>query len=281
MINCESITDIQRVISKHRANGQTIAFVPTMGALHNGHLSLLKAAQKKADIVICSIYVNPTQFNNADDLKNYPRLLEQDATKLKSVGCDILFSPSDDVMYHTSSTLKFDFGELDKILEGAFRLNHFSGVALIVCKLFHIIQPDYAFFGQKDLQQLAIIRKLVYELFFNVQIEAVPIEREEDGLAMSSRNGRLNVQERKDAVIFYQSLIHAKKLLLSGATREATLEAVKNIFKEHPAQLEYFDIVNDVDLKPKQKNYSEPDTVLCIAGYIGNVRLIDNMYLIS
>ncbi len=281
MINCESITDIQSVISKHRSNGQTIAFIPTMGALHNGHLSLIKEAQKKADIVVCSIYVNPTQFNNPDDLKNYPRLLEEDAEKLKSVGCDILFSPSDDVMYHTSSTLKFDFGELDKILEGAFRPNHFSGVALIVCKLFHIIQPDYAFFGQKDLQQLAIIRKLVYELFFNVQIEAVPIEREEDGLAMSSRNGRLNDQERKDAVIFYQSLIHAKKLLLSGANREATVEAVKNIFKDHPAQLEYFDIVNDVNLKPKQKNYSEPDTVLCIAGYIGNVRLIDNMYLIS
>ncbi len=281
MIHCESIIDIQNQISKHRTNGQTIAFVPTMGALHNGHLSLIKAAQKKADVVVCSIYVNPTQFNNADDLKNYPRLLKEDTKKLESVGCDILFSPSDAVMYHTSSTLKFDFGDLDKILEGAFRPNHFSGVALIVCKLFHIVQPDLAFFGQKDFQQVAIIKKLVYELFFTVQIQAVPIEREEDGLAMSSRNGRLNNEERRNAVVFYNSLVHAKNLLLSGTSRKATLEAVNTIFKDHPARLEYFDIVNDKDLNPKLENYSAPDTVLCIAGYIGNVRLIDNMYLIS
>jgi pantoate--beta-alanine ligase len=281
MIKCELITDIQRVISKHRASGQKIAFVPTMGALHDGHLSLIKAAQKKADIVVCSIYVNPTQFNNPDDLKNYPRLLEQDAIKLESVGCNILFSPSDDVMYHTSSTLKFDFGDLDKILEGAFRPNHFSGVALIVCKLFHIVQPDFAFFGQKDLQQLVIIRKLVYELFFNLSIEAVPIKREADGLAMSSRNGRLNKRDRTDATIFYQSLVHAKKLLQSGADRQAALAAVNLLFEGHSAKLEYFDIVNDLDLKPTLANYSAPNTVLCIAGFIGNVRLIDNMYLIS
>ncbi|MBK6265610.1 pantoate--beta-alanine ligase [Marivirga sp. S37H4] len=281
MTICESISDIQDVIANHRFNGHTIAFVPTMGALHDGHISLIKAAQKKADKVVCSIYINPTQFNNAEDLKNYPRNITDDIKKLESAGCDILFTPSDDIMYHTSSTLKFDFGELDKVLEGAYRPNHFSGVALVVSKLFHIVQPDFAFFGQKDLQQLTIIRKLVYELLFNIEINSVQIQREKDGLAMSSRNGRLNPKERKEAVIFYQSLTTAQSLLKSGADRSTTIHTVEKLFEGHLAQLEYFEIVNDQDLKPRHENYLRPDTVLCIAGYIGNVRLIDNMYLIS
>ncbi|GAA5033089.1 pantothenate synthetase [Marivirga lumbricoides] len=252
-----------------------------MGALHQGHLNLIKAAQKKADKVVCSIYVNPTQFNNSDDLINYPRLLEEDIKKLETVNCDILFTPSDEVMYQKTSTLKFNFGELDQVLEGAFRPNHFSGVALVVSKLFHIVQPDYAFFGQKDLQQLTIIKKLVQELLFNVQIESVPIQREPDGLAMSSRNGRLNPLERQEAVIFFECLSNARKILLENHDRQATISNVQQAFQHHSAKLEYFDIVDDSDLKPRHENYLRPDTVLCIAGYIGNVRLIDNMYLIS
>lgn len=281
MIICDSISSIQSVIAELRQKGLSIAFVPTMGALHQGHLNLLKAAQKKADKVVCSIYVNPTQFNNPDDLINYPRLINEDVEKLKSINCDILFTPSDEVMYQKASTLKFDFGELDQVLEGAFRPNHFSGVALVVSKLFHIVQPDYAFFGQKDLQQLTIIKKLVQELLFNIQIESVPIQREPDGLAMSSRNGRLTSTQREEAIIFFECLTKAKKLLTEGHDREVTITEVSQSFEGHSARLEYFDIVDDTNLKARQENYLRPDTVLCIAGYIGNVRLIDNMYLIS
>ncbi len=281
MTICESISDIQAVIAKHRLNGESIAFVPTMGALHDGHLRLVDAARKKADKVVCSIYVNPTQFNNAEDLKNYPRHIKEDIKKLESVGCNILFTPSDDIMYHTSSTLKFDFGHLDKVMEGAFRQDHFSGVALVVSKFFHIVQPDFAFFGQKDLQQLTIIRKLVYELLFNVEINSVPIQREKDGLAMSSRNSRLTKEGRKESVIFFQALNTARELLLKGTDREATIEAIEELFLGSLAKLEYFEIADDTDLKPKHENFLQPDTVLCIAGYVGNIRLIDNMYLIS
>ncbi len=250
-----------------------------MGALHDGHLSLVAAAKEKVDIVVCSIYVNPTQFNNQDDLKQYPRNIEADKDLLEKNGCDILFLPSDEVMYAGRNTIKFEFGDLDNVMEGKFRPGHFSGVALIVSKFFNIVLPNYAFFGQKDLQQLTIIKKLVEELFFNIEIIPVSIKREPHGLAMSSRNERLNQGDREDAKIFYNALSEAKLILKENQAAEEANNKVKSLFKNHKAQLEYFEIVSDKDLLPKTENYLEPDTVLCIAGFIGNVRLIDNMYL--
>jgi hypothetical protein len=175
----------------------------------------------------------------------------------------------------------FDFGTLGTVMEGKFRPGHFSGVALIVSKLFNIVLPDFAFFGQKDLQQLTIIKKLVEELFFNLEVITVPIKREPHGLAMSSRNERLTNEERNEAEIFFNALSEAKSILKEDQSAEKAERKVKALFDKHKAQLEYFEIVSDTDLLPKTENYLEADTVLCIAGFMGNVRLIDNMYLIS
>jgi pantoate--beta-alanine ligase len=274
-----SVAEIEAFIFERKAAGKTIGFVPTMGALHQGHLSLVSTAKQKADIVICSIYVNPTQFNNSNDLKLYPRNVEADKKLLEENGCDLLFLPSDEVMYADKNTITFDFAHLDKVMEGKFRPGHFSGVALIVSKLFNITQPTYTFFGQKDLQQLTIIKKLVEELLFKVEIITVPIKREANGLAMSSRNERLNEEEREEAKIFYTALNEAKAILKENQSAEQAKQTVELLFQNHRAKLEYFEIVSDKDLLPKSKNYLSPDTVLCIAGFMGKVRLIDNMYI--
>ncbi|WP_375580118.1 pantoate--beta-alanine ligase [Marivirga tractuosa] len=279
MISTGSIAEIQALITQFKSEGKKIGFVPTMGALHQGHLSLVATAKEKVDIVVCSIYVNPTQFNNQDDLKQYPRNIDTDKDLLDENGCDILFLPSDEVMYAGRNTIKFEFGDLDQVMEGKFRPGHFSGVALIVSKFFNIVLPNYAFFGQKDLQQLTIIKKLVEELFFNLEIITVPIKREAHGLAMSSRNERLSKEEREEARIFYQALTEAKSILKENQSGEEAKKEVKHLFDNHKAELEYFEIVSDKDLLPKTENYLAPDTVLCIAGFMGNVRLIDNMYL--
>jgi len=281
MITTGSIAEIQSLIRKYKAEGKKIGFVPTMGALHDGHLSLVNKAREKSDIVVSSIYVNPTQFNNQEDLQHYPRKTEQDKSLLGNCGCDILFLPSDEIMYADKSIISFDFGPLDKVMEGEFRPGHFSGVALIVSKLFNIVQPDFAFFGQKDLQQLSIIKTLVKDLLFNIEIVSVPIKREPHGLAMSSRNERLSEEDRKEAKIFYEALNAAKNIISEKKSTEEAKSKVQELFKNHKAELEYFEIVSDKDLLPKSENYLAPDTVLCIAGFIGNVRLIDNMYIIS
>lgn len=281
MITTGSIAEIQSLIRKYKAEGKKIGFVPTMGALHDGHLSLVNKAREKSDIVVSSIYVNPTQFNNQEDLQHYPRKTEQDKSLLGNCGCDILFLPSDEIMYADKSIISFDFGPLDKVMEGEFRPGHFSGVALIVSKLFNIVQPDFAFFGQKDLQQLSIIKTLVKDLLFNIEIVSVPIKREPHGLAMSSRNERLSEEDRKEAKIFYEALNAAKNIISEKKSTEEAKSKVQELFKTHKAELEYFEIVSDKDLLPKSENYLAPDTVLCIAGFIGNVRLIDNMYIIS
>jgi len=279
MITTGSIAEIQALISKLKSEGKKIGFVPTMGALHQGHLSLVTTAKEKTDIVVCSIYVNPTQFNNQNDLNQYPRNFDADKELLEKNGCDLLFLPSDEVMYSDNTTINFEFGSLGKVMEGKFRPGHFSGVALIVSKFFNIILPDLAFFGQKDLQQITIIKKLVEELFFNLEIISVPIKREAHGLAMSSRNERLSQDERAKAQIFHQALTDAQTILNAGNGIQQATQKVESLFEGHIAQLEYFEIVSDENLLPKTENYLAPDTVLCIAGFIGNVRLIDNMYL--
>ncbi|MBS1505375.1 MAG: pantoate--beta-alanine ligase [Bacteroidetes bacterium] len=263
---------------KHKWNSESIGLVPTMGALHEGHLSLIEASKRENQLTVATIFVNPTQFNNPGDLAKYPRTLERDLEALKSAGCDVVFAPEVNEMYRRPSTLKFDFGHLDKILEGEFRPGHFSGVGLVVSKLFHIVQPTVAYFGQKDFQQFKIIEKLVEELDFNVTLRRMPIFRESDGLAMSSRNQRLNADERKKAIVFYEALQLAKGILKEGKSVQAVKEAVKKKCEAiEGVKLEYFELAEGDNLTLAE-NVSD-QTVLLIAGFVGEIRLIDNLIL--
>lgn len=267
---------------KDNNSGQTIGFVPTMGALHQGHLSLINSSKKENDITVCSIFVNPTQFDNNEDLKKYPRNLQKDKEMLEANGCDILFVPSEREMYHkTSGIVKISFGYLETVMEGQYRPGHFNGVGIVVMKLFNIVAPDRAYFGQKDLQQFVVISNLVRELNINVTLRCMPILRENDGLAMSSRNVRLNEQERQNALIFYKSLKRAENLLAEGKPVRVVKQEMKEFFQAQPqANLEYFEIVNAQDLLPIEDDAThQKDIALCVAGYIGEVRLIDNMIL--
>ena len=272
------IKPLRAFLAGKRVRQFSIGLVPTMGALHQGHLELIKASRLKNDITVCSIYVNPTQFNNQSDLEKYPRTLKSDTELLAQVGCDVIFAPINIEMYGKKSDLYFDFGHLDKILEGEFRPGHFSGVALVVSKLFNIVQPTSAYFGQKDFQQFKIISKLVEELLFDVTISSVPIVREPSGLAMSSRNQRLSDADRAKATLFYQSLLMARSLLQKGEPFEFVetkirekCEAVEGI------KLEYIELVDTENLKPA--HFVLNKTILLIAGFVGDVRLIDNLIL--
>lgn len=191
-----TISETQQYLKAQQRAGKTIGFVPTMGALHAGHISLIERAKTENDLAVCSIFVNPTQFNNSDDLKKYPRTLERDCEMLRPVGCDVVFAPSAEEMYPSLPQLKMDFGTLETIMEGKFRPGHFNGVGIVVSKLFNIVKPDKAYFGLKDLQQVAVIRRMVQELSFDLEIIPCPTLRETDGLAMSSRNTRLSPEAR-------------------------------------------------------------------------------------
>jgi pantoate--beta-alanine ligase len=257
----------------------SVGLVPTMGALHAGHLALIRQSKEENDLTVCSIYVNPTQFNNASDLAKYPRLLEKDSLLLKQKGCDVVFAPADQEMYASPSQVKIDFGSLDKILEGQFRPGHFSGVGLVVSKLFNIVKPDTAYFGQKDYQQFAIISKLKEELLFDLKLKAIPIVREDDGLAMSSRNLRLNPDERKKATIFYQSLLHARKSLSEGKNwKQIETEVTRMCEAYTDVRLEYISLADQKNLLPLETVTTEKAVIL-IAGYVGEIRLIDNLLL--
>ncbi len=260
--------------------GSTVGFVPTMGALHDGHVSLIAASKDSGCFTICSIFVNPAQFTNAEDFKKYPRTIEPDTAFLKKAGCDVLFLPNADEIYSSPSQTSFDFSQLDKTMEGASRPGHFSGVALIVSKLFHIVEPHHAFFGQKDWQQFTIISQLVKDLNFDIQLHAVPTLREVDGLAMSSRNQRLSSAQRKKAIVFYQALQRAQAQLAAGRSIDDVKIDVQ-AFVEHDAELklDYLQLADRSNLT-SLKNVEAPNrSVLCIAGYVGQVRLIDNILL--
>lgn len=257
-----------------------IGFVPTMGALHAGHLSLIEQSKKHGCFTVCSIFVNPAQFNNPEDLKKYPRTLEADVALLKKAGCDVLFFPAVEEMYATKSVTSFDFGALDKTMEGEFRPGHFSGVALVVSKLLHIVNPTHAFFGQKDWQQFTIVKQLVKDLSFDLQLHAVSTLREADGLAMSSRNQRLNPEQRKKAIIFYTILLEAKQELHAGSSiKEIERKAKEKIERDSECRLEYLCLANRENLSPLSNVEESGTAVLCIAGFIGDVRLIDNILL--
>lgn len=288
------LQELQNHLNIARKEGKTIGFVPTMGALHQGHLALIKRSKKENDITVCSIFVNPTQFNDLSDLEKYPRTLENDSKLLKSVDCDIIFAPEVAGIY-TAHELELkknkiqdkswtegrsiDFGILDKVMEGAHRPGHFNGVAQVVSKLFRIVDPNNAYFGQKDFQQLAIIRSMTKQLGFNIEIIGCPIIREEDGLAMSSRNVRLTEKERKVAPLISQTLFKTKEMQHDHSIQELKAFAEDQIKSEPLMQLEYFEISNAETLEPISQYDQAKSAVACIALKLGDVRLIDNVIL--
>lgn len=273
----EQVSIIRDRIKALRCDGKSIGFVPTMGALHEGHLQLLRASAQENDVTVCSIFVNPTQFNNPDDYKHYPRTMEQDAALLKTVGCDILFAPHAEEVYVQQPLLQFSFGPLETVMEGEHRPGHFNGVATIVSKLFHFVQPHRAYFGQKDLQQVAIVKQLVQALSFDVEVVRYPTIREANGLAMSSRNRRLDAAQQQTATILYSALQLAKEQLGKKPiyTIKATVEAY--LANADQVQLEYFEIVHPDSLQPLTDLQPGQEVALCIAAFVGPVRLIDNI----
>lgn len=275
------IAPLKAFLRQIRSEGKACGLVPTMGALHGGHISLLNRSKNENSVTVCSIYVNPTQFNNPADLRNYPRNHEKDYELLQKVGCDVVFSPSDAEMYPDKPVIKFEFGPLDDVMEGYYRPGHFSGVALVVAKLLNIVQPDRAYFGQKDWQQATIISRLVEELQIPSEIRTAPTIREADGLAMSSRNMRLQPSQRPLATIFYEVLTYAKNAILKeGMPFSHVLQRAREMFDRDPQlRLEYLEMVDSKNLNAIT-NVSEAERpILCIAGYVGEVRLIDNMFL--
>ena len=223
-----AVGPLKAFLKHHHPAQVSVGLIPTMGALHQGHISLVEASKKENSITVCSIYVNPKQFNNRTDFVKYPRTLEKDIQILGDVGCDVVFNPDDAEMYAEASQLSIDFGSLDKILEGKFRPGHFSAVAVVVSKLFNIIQPDRAYFGQKDFQQVIVISRLIEELKFDVKLVRLPIVREYDGLAMSSRNMRLNADERRQSVSLFECLKQTRDGLLRGESFSSLKEKVSN-----------------------------------------------------
>lgn len=273
------ISDLQKEIFVFRQKGSSIGFVPTMGALHQGHLSLIEKAKQENDIVICSIFVNPFQFNNKDDFKNYPHTEDVDIRMLNEKNCDLLFLPSEKEIYPKTDHIFFNFGNLEKVMEGKFRKGHFQGVAKIVKRFFEIISPDRAYFGEKDFQQLLVIKELARQYFPAIDIISCPIQRETDGLALSSRNMRLTIEERKFAPLIYKTLLEVKEKVGKVSIIELKNWVEKKINSHPLMKLEYFEISDIETLQPLEKWEDTKKCIACIAIFIGNVRLIDNLFL--
>lgn len=272
-----NINELKSVLATHRLEGKKIALVPTMGALHQGHASLVRKAAAENDIVVVSVFVNPTQFNDKNDLKKYPRTLEADCELLEREGADIVFSPSVDEMYPEEDKRQFSFPPLDTVMEGIFRPGHFNGVCQVVSKLFMIADPDKAYFGEKDFQQLAIIREMVRKMGFKLEIVGCPIIREMDGLALSSRNALLSAEERKTALNISKTLFESVDYSKTHTLSE-TKEFVENsIAAVDGLKLEYFEIVDGNTLQSLEEWQNSSYIVGCITVFCGSVRLIDNI----
>lgn len=272
-----TIKEIQQYLTELRISGKTTGLVPTMGALHQGHLSLINQAREGNDVVICSIFVNPTQFTDATDLEKYPRPVADDIQKLQAAGCDILFNPPVNQMYADNEQWHLDIGELEFLLEGKFRPGHYQGVTQVVYKLFNIVKPDKAYFGQKDYQQVLVIRKMIELLKLPVKLVMCPIEREPDGLAMSSRNIHLTADDRKHALVLSKALHLTKENFDSDHIEKIQLYAMQLISHEPGVQLEYFEIVDGKNLHPANKD--TPNIVALVAARVGATRLIDNIII--
>lgn len=273
----KSIALLDDVLNAFGKESKTIGLVPTMGALHEGHAALVKRCVAENDITVVSVFVNPTQFNNPDDLRLYPRTLEADCALLEKLGVDVVFAPDVEEMYPEPDTRVFDFGMLDKVMEGRFRPGHFNGVAQIVSKLFYAVGPDRAYFGEKDFQQLAIVREMVKQLQIPVEIVAVPIVREESGLALSSRNMRLTPQQRETASEIFKTLKMSVDMISKQSVEDTEKFVVDRINNHEALSVEYFEIVDGNTLQRITDWNDSPYVVGCIAVFCGEVRLIDNI----
>ena len=271
------INELQAILDNKRQEGLSVGFVPTMGALHAGHLSLVEKAGQQSGFVVVSIFVNPTQFNDKGDLERYPRDLQKDVDLLEPTSCQLIFAPEADEIYPEPDTRQFNFGNLELVMEGKFRPGHFNGVAQVVSRLFEIVQPDKAFFGLKDFQQLAIINEMVRKLELPVEIVPCPIVRETDGLAMSSRNMLLSNEQRQNAVLISATLFEATNKTRELNVEELTNWVINRINENEYLNTEYFEIVNSMTLQPI-KSWNDPCLkVECIAVQCGKIRLIDNV----
>jgi pantoate--beta-alanine ligase len=278
MILVRTIKGLQEQLEGFGAEG-SVGFVPTMGALHQGHLSLVEAASADNSMVVVSIFVNPTQFNDPDDLKRYPRNLEADMELLKTTRCHIVFAPDAAEIYPEPDHRRFNFGLLEEVMEGKFRPGHFNGVAQVVSRLFDIVKPDKAYFGQKDFQQLAVIKAMVKMSGMKVAIVSCPIIREDSGLAMSSRNELLSPEERKEAALIFRTLLQAKQLTEERPVQELEKWVKETINKSSFLNVEYFEIVESETLQPVSEWSNKGNKTACIAVFCGKVRLIDNIDL--
>ena len=270
--------DLQHYLQQRRNSGKTIGFVPTLGALHAGHLSLIEQARQKNDEIVCSIFVNPTQFNDPKDLEKYPRTIEADTALLEQAGCDILFNPPVNEIYDDNEQWHLDIGEPEFLLEGKFRPGHYQGVTHVVYILFDIVKPDFAFFGQKDYQQFMIISHMVEQLHIPVKLVMCPIMREPSGLAMSSRNVHLTADDRKHALILSKTLNWVKDHFDRNKTGQLQNEAEQMINAEKDVELDYFEIVDGDTLHPADENSKK--IVALVAAKVGKTRLIDNVILV-
>jgi len=277
----KKIKEIRGFLKDLRRNESnlSVGFVPTMGYLHRGHMELVKLSKLQNEVTVVSIYVNPIQFGVGEDYERYPRDLERDLAMCEDAGVDVVFAPEDQEMYPQLPSVKIDIPGLTDRLEGAYRPGHFNGVAIVVLKLLHIVQPDRAYFGEKDYQQLKVVERLVKDLSIPVEVVPVPTVREEDGLACSSRNVYLSPEERQSALAIYRSFLLAQKLFQSGNTDANLLkEAMKDFLSKHPhvRKIDYVEIT-DEELNPVEE-VKEGDRIL-VALYVGNTRLIDNWRL--
>ena len=272
-----TIEDLQAGLSVLKAQGKKVGLVPTMGALHAGHASLVKRSVNENDVTVVSVFVNPTQFNDKNDLVKYPRTLEADCKLLEDCGATLVFAPSVEEMYPEPDTRQFGYAPLDTVMEGAFRPGHFNGVCQIVSKLFDAVKPHRAYFGEKDFQQLAIIREMVRQMKFDLEIVGCPIVREEDGLALSSRNARLSSDERENALNISRTLFKSRNFAATHTVSE-TQKMVEDAIEAAPGlRLEYFEIVDGNTLQKINDWENTSYAVGCITVFCGEVRLIDNI----
>ena len=272
-----TIKELQAEISAQKNAGKRVGLVPTMGALHAGHASLVERSVAENDVTVVSIFVNPTQFNDKNDLVKYPRTLEADCQLLQSVGASIAFAPSVEEVYPEPDTRSFSYAPLDTVMEGAFRPGHFNGVCQIVSKLFDMVQPHRAYFGEKDFQQLAIIREMVRQMQYSLEIIGCPIVREADGLAMSSRNTRLSADERTTALNISRTLFESQEFAKSHTLAETKAFVEESIAATDGLRLEYYEVVDDRTLQTVREWDEAEGIVGCITVFCGEVRLIDNI----
>lgn len=272
-----TVAELRQHIAERRAAGCKVGLVPTMGALHQGHMSLVDRARSECDAVVVSVFVNPTQFNNATDLATYPRTEEADCALLEAAGVDYAFIPSVEEVYPEPDTRQFDLGEVAATMEGPMRPGHFNGVAQVVSKLFEMVRPDRAYFGEKDFQQIAVIRKMTQLCGFDLEIVACPIRREADGLAMSSRNVRLDAKARATAPAIYRALTDSIEYAREHTVEETRRHVIDTLNAIDGLDVEYYEIVHPLTMQPISQWSEAPDAAGCITVYCGGVRLIDNI----